>query len=127
MDALPLAVSVQAAGTLSPEARLSGQTSLGLTVSAACPGRMQKVAGQTTVTVQVTGGLSAQGALQGTGTAQGTLLGTVRGTGGLRAHLVPYPELSVENFVVRVEETLGPRLDTLDVKLTNATALAALG
>jgi hypothetical protein len=127
MDTLPLAVSVQAAGTLSLEARLSGQASMGWTVAAASLGRMQEIAGQTTVAVQVTGRLSAQGALQGTGTAQGTLLGTVRGTGSLRAHLVPYPELSVENFVVRVEETFGPRLDILDIKLANATALAALG
>jgi hypothetical protein len=127
MEAFPRSVSLSATGTLDLQARLSAGALMRVNVPVGLLARLESVNGYGQATVQSSGVLEARGSLQGGSQVTCSTQGILRGTGSLRAVLVPYPELSVESFVARVAETFGPRLDSLDTKLTNAVALAALG
>jgi hypothetical protein len=127
MEASPSSVSLSATGTLDLQARLSAGALVRVNVPGAMLARLESVNGSGQAAVQSSGVLEGLGLMQGGSQVTCSAQGILRGTGSLRAVLVPYPELSVESFVARVEETFGPRLAGLDTKLTNATALAALG
>jgi hypothetical protein len=127
MEASPRSVSLSATGTLDLQARLSAVAVLRVNAPGALLARLESVNGAGQATVQSSGVLEARGSLQGGAQVACLPQGILQGTGSLRALLVPYPELSVDSFVARVEETFGPRLDNLEIQLINATALAALG